>query len=84
MPDGCDDAEPLAAHGLDPGLKAVRAANYLRTLRRDLRNVSVACGVAHPGLLTTDDLDVLSGHNVATVDAGGVWLREGMGTGLGG
>jgi len=65
-PTGVTTQNPWLTHGLDPGLKVVRAANYLRTLRRDLRNVSVACEVAHPGLLTADDLDILSGHNVAT------------------
>jgi len=57
---------PWLTYGLDPGLKAVRAANYIRTLRRDLRNVSVACVAAHPGLITADDVEVLSGHRLAT------------------
>ncbi|MGB7238475.1 MAG: FMN-binding glutamate synthase family protein [Rhodococcus sp. (in: high G+C Gram-positive bacteria)] len=53
-------------HGLDPLSKADRATNYLRTLRRDLLKVSEACGVAHPGLITADDLDILYGHESAT------------------
>ena len=46
-------------HGLDPVLKGDRVANYVRTLRRDLLKVSETCGVAHPGLLTPRDVEVL-------------------------
>ncbi len=37
----------------------MRAANYLRTLRRDLLKVGEACGVAHPGLIDADDIEIL-------------------------
>lgn len=51
--------------GLDPTLKSVRAANYLRTLRRDLLKVSEACGVLHPGLIDIDDIAILDGQRLA-------------------
>ncbi|MGV3758392.1 MAG: FMN-binding glutamate synthase family protein [Actinomycetota bacterium] len=51
--------------GLDPTEKSVRAANYLRTLRRDLLKVAEACGVLHPALITGEDVDVLFGHDRA-------------------
>ena len=65
-PAGVATQDKWLAHGLDPLNKADRATNYLRTLRRDLLKVSEACGVAHPGLITADDLDILYGHESAT------------------
>ena len=45
-----------------PGARSrVRAANYIRSLRRDLLKVSEAVGVVHPGLITPDDVDILDG-----------------------
>ena len=46
-------------HGLDPTLKSVRCANYLAALRFELVRLARACGVPHPGLVTTDDLEIL-------------------------
>ena len=48
-PTGVATQNAWLAHGLDPALKSVRAANYVRTLRRDLLKVAEACGVEHPG-----------------------------------
>ena len=60
-PTGVATQNPWLVRGLDPDLKSVRAANYVTSLRRDLLKVSEAVGVVHPGLLTPDDIDVLSG-----------------------
>lgn len=60
-PTGIATQNAWLSRGLDPTLKSERAANYIKTLRRDLLKVSEACGVAHPGLITTDDLDILDG-----------------------
>ncbi|WP_243709688.1 FMN-binding glutamate synthase family protein [Micromonospora sp. 15K316] len=54
------------ARGLDPARKAVRAANYIRTLRRDLMKVAEACGVEHPGLIGTDSVEFLDGRTGST------------------
>ena len=51
-PTGVATQNPWLTRGLDPTLKSVRAANYVRTLRRDLLKVSEAVGVEHPGLIT--------------------------------
>ncbi|MGH3425551.1 MAG: FMN-binding glutamate synthase family protein [Nocardioidaceae bacterium] len=64
-PTGVATQDPWLVHGLDPDLKSVRAANYIRTLRRDLLKVSEACGVLHPGLLTTDDIEIVDGNRTA-------------------
>ncbi len=58
-PTGVATQDPWLAHGLDPDLKSVRAANYIRTLRRDLLKIAEACGVAHPALIDLDDIEVL-------------------------
>ena len=39
----------------------MRAANYIKSLRRDLLKVSEAVGVVHPALITPDDVDILDG-----------------------
>ena len=64
-PTGVATQDPWLSHGLDPQLKSVRAANYIKTLRRDLLKVAESCGVAHPALIDTDDVDVLYGDQNA-------------------
>src|SRR5699024_12285901 len=39
-PTGIATQDPWLVHGLDADLKSVRAANYIRTLRRDLLRLS--------------------------------------------
>jgi glutamate synthase (ferredoxin) len=58
-PTGVATQDKWLSHGLDPDLKAVRAANYLRTLRRDILKVSEACGVEHPALIGPDSVEIL-------------------------
>jgi glutamate synthase domain-containing protein 2 len=54
--------------GLDPELKSARAANYVRALRGEMLSLSRACGVPHPGLLTPEHLEIVSGrYGAATV-----------------
>ena len=78
-PTGVATQDPWLTRGLDPGLKAVRAANYIRTLRRDLLKVTEACGVSHPALIVADDVDLVSG----TSDAAGLRETFGYATGWG-
>jgi glutamate synthase domain-containing protein 2 len=62
-PTGVATQNPWLAHGLDPAVKALRAANYIKTLRRDLLKVAEASGVEHPALIgprTVEILDNLS------------------------
>jgi glutamate synthase (ferredoxin) len=65
-PTGVATQDAWLQRGLDPELKAVRAANYLVSLRRDLVKVSEAVGVDHPGLITPDDVDLLDGTRERT------------------
>ena len=65
-PTGVATQNSWLTRGLDPTLKSVRAANYLRTLRRDLFKVAEACGVEHPGLIPIDAVEVLDGRTSST------------------
>ncbi|HEY0402547.1 MAG TPA: FMN-binding glutamate synthase family protein [Blastococcus sp.] len=65
-PTGVATQNAWLAHGLDPALKSVRAANYLSTLRRDLLKVAEACGVEHPGLIEVDAVEILDGRTAST------------------
>ena len=61
-PTGVASQNRWLSGGLDPTLKSVRAANYVRALRRDLLKVAEACGLPHPGLIGGDDVEVLDGQ----------------------
>ena len=56
-PTGVATQNRWLTRGLDPTLKSVRIANYIKTLRRDLLKVSEACGVEHPTLIDADDIE---------------------------
>jgi glutamate synthase domain-containing protein 2 len=60
-PVGVATQNPRYTRGLDPTLKSVRLANYVKTMRRDLLKVAEAVGVIHPGLIGPDDVDVVDG-----------------------
>jgi glutamate synthase domain-containing protein 2 len=64
-PTGVATQDKWLAHGLDPTLKSVRAASYIKTLRRDLLKVAEACGVEHPSLLGSDSIEILEGQSCA-------------------
>ncbi|TRW47380.1 FMN-binding glutamate synthase family protein [Georgenia yuyongxinii] len=61
-PVGVATQNPWLVHGLDPSLKSVRLASYLRTFNRDLLKVAESCGVLHPGLIDVDDVEILAGN----------------------
>ncbi len=65
-PTGVATQNKWLTRGLDPALKSVRAANYVKTLRRDLLKVAEACGVEHPGLIDTGSVEILDGRTAAT------------------
>jgi glutamate synthase domain-containing protein 2 len=64
-PVGVATQNPRYTRGLDVSLKSVRAANYIRSMRRDLLKVSEAIGVVHPGLIAPRDIDILDGTRSA-------------------
>ena len=55
--------------GLDPNLKSARLANFVITLRKELLRLSLACGVPHPALVTSEHFAILDGcFGTATID----------------
>jgi glutamate synthase domain-containing protein 2 len=58
-PTGVTTSSAWLQRGLDPALKSVRAANYLVQVRKELLQLSWACGVAHPALVTLDHLELI-------------------------
>ncbi len=58
-PTGVATQNPRFTRGLDPALKSVRCANYIATLRFELLRLARACGVVHPALVTTDQIELL-------------------------
>lgn len=58
-PTGVTTQNPWLMRGLDPTYKANRFANYIVTLRKELLQLSHACGAAHPALVTLDSFDIL-------------------------
>ena len=58
-PTGVATQNKWLAHGLDPGSKSERVANYVKTLRRDLLKVAETCGVEHPALIGPESVEVL-------------------------
>lgn len=65
-PTGVATQNAWLARSLDPDLKAVRLAGYVRNFRRDLQKVAEATGVAHPALIGPDDVEILTGHTNST------------------
>ncbi len=79
-PTGVATQDPWLAHGLDPASKAVRCAQYVRTFRKELVKVSESIGVAHPGLITADDVDIFSGDYEARSLRAVYGYKEGWGS----
>ena len=65
-PTGVATQNAWLARSLDPDLKSARLAGYVRTFRRDLLKVAEATGLAHPALISPDDIEILTGHTTST------------------
>ncbi|RCH64309.1 FMN-binding glutamate synthase family protein [Streptomyces sp. SDr-06] len=78
-PTGIATQDPWLTRGVDAPSKAARAAVYLRTLRKELLKVSGAVGVAHPGLITTNDIEIMNGDYEARTLASVYGYKEGWG-----
>lgn len=79
-PTGVATQNPWLVRGLEPVSKGERCAQYLRTLRGELVKVTESVGVAHPGLITVDDVDVLCGDYEARSLREVYGYRDGWGT----
>jgi glutamate synthase domain-containing protein 2 len=61
-PTGVTTQSKWLARGLDPTLKAVRAANYIKVLRKEIIRLTWACGVSHPALIRPNQLAIIDGY----------------------
>jgi glutamate synthase domain-containing protein 2 len=64
-PTGVATQNKWLMRGLDPTHKAARFANYVVTLRKEILQLSHACGCAHPSLVSLDAFDILDPGLVA-------------------
>jgi glutamate synthase domain-containing protein 2 len=61
-PTGVATQSPWLMRGLDPDLKHVRAANYIRALRGELLALSRSMGIVHPAQLCPDNVELVGGR----------------------
>ena len=61
-PTGVATQNRWLVRGLDPTRKAVRLANYVVTLRKEILQLSRACGVPHPGFFSGEHIEILDGR----------------------
>lgn len=60
-PSGVATQNKWLVKGLDSNLKGVRCANYITTLRKEIHEMTLACGQQHPTLLNTEDIMMATG-----------------------
>ena len=61
-PTGVATQNDWLMRGLDPTLKSARLANYVITLRKEILQLSRACGVCHPALVGGSHIEILDGQ----------------------
>jgi glutamate synthase domain-containing protein 2 len=59
-PTGVATQSPWLSGGLDPQLKSVRHANYVRAFRGELLALARTCGVSHPALVDPGRVEVVT------------------------
>ena len=59
-PTGVATQRKWLMRGLEPGVKSHNFANYVLTLRKEIQQLTRACGVVHPSLVTTDHFEILN------------------------
>ena len=59
-PTGVATQNKWLIRGLNPTLKATRAANYVTTLRKELLRLSRACGQEHPSLVMLNQFEIMN------------------------
>jgi glutamate synthase domain-containing protein 2 len=53
--------------GLNPELKSVRFYNYIKTINKEILELSHACGYEHPSQFTMEDIEISMGDNNRTM-----------------
>ena len=59
-PTGVATQRKWLMRGLKPGVKSHNFANYVLTLRKEIKQLSRACGVVHPALINTEHFEILN------------------------
>jgi len=59
-PTGVATQRKWLMRGLKPGVKSHNFANYVVTLRKEIQQLSRACGVVHPALINTQHFEILN------------------------
>ncbi|MBP6387022.1 MAG: FMN-binding glutamate synthase family protein [Pseudarcicella sp.] len=65
-PSGVATNNKWLSSGLDPALKSERCYNYLKTLSKEVLEITHACGYEHPCQLTMNDVEMVMGDNNKT------------------
>jgi hypothetical protein len=52
---------------LNPELKSVRFYNYIKTINKEILELSHACGYEHPSQFTMEDIEISMGDNNRTI-----------------
>jgi glutamate synthase domain-containing protein 2 len=60
-PTGVATTNKWLASGIDPTLKSERFYNYLKTLNKEITEITHACGYEHPCQVTMDDVEMTLG-----------------------
>ncbi len=58
-PTGVATQNSWLVRGLSPGHKAARFANYVTILRKEMLQLTHACGESHPSLISSDHFEIL-------------------------
>lgn len=62
-PSGVATQNKWLQNGLDPALKSVRAANYIKQLRKEIHDMTNACGYEHPSEFKKTDVLLATGDH---------------------
>jgi glutamate synthase domain-containing protein 2 len=62
--------------GIDPALKSERFYNYMKTLNKEIIELTHACGYEHPCQLTMNDVDIAAGDHNKTISLEEVYGYE--------
>ncbi|UZR94705.1 FMN-binding glutamate synthase family protein [Chondrinema litorale] len=66
-PAGIATSNKWLAAGVDPALKSERFYNYIKTFRKEVLEITHACGYEHPCQVTMRDVDLSMGDNNYTL-----------------
>jgi len=75
-PTGVATQNKWLMRGLDPTSKSARLANYITQMRKELIQLAHACGLPHPGLISTDHLELLDDRFGASTVTKGFGYRD--------